>query len=51
MPYCCWIRSNADYVPEYIKKAAFAEYGETLEGAAEGKFGSITKESLMQLMI
>lgn len=24
-----------DYVPEYIKKAAFAEYGETLEGAAE----------------
>ena len=23
------------YVPEYIKKAAFAEYGETLEGAAE----------------
>ena len=24
-----------DYVPEYIKKAAFTEYGETLEGAAE----------------
>lgn len=24
-----------DYVPEYIKKEAFAEYGETLEGAAE----------------
>lgn len=23
------------YVPEYIKKAAFAEFGETLEGAAE----------------
>ena len=23
------------FVPEYIKKAAFAEYGETLEGAAE----------------
>ena len=23
------------YVPEYIKKAAFDEYGETLEGAAE----------------
>ena len=23
------------YVPEHIKKAAFAEYGETLEGAAE----------------
>lgn len=23
------------YVPEYIKKAAYAEYGETLEGAAE----------------
>lgn len=39
-----------DYVPEYIKKAAFAEYGETLEGAAE-QSGSIIKESLMQLMI
>ena len=24
-----------DYVPEHIKKKAFAEYGETLEGAAE----------------
>ena len=23
------------YVPEYIKKTAFDEYGETLEGAAE----------------
>ena len=23
------------FVPEYIKKAAFTEYGETLEGAAE----------------
>ena len=23
------------FVPEHIKKAAFAEYGETLEGAAE----------------
>ena len=23
------------FVPEYIKEAAFAEYGETLEGAAE----------------
>ena len=23
------------FVPEFIKKAAFAEYGETLEGAAE----------------
>ena len=28
-----------DYVPEYIKKAAFAEYGETLEGAAEAICG------------
>ena len=24
-----------DYVPEHIKKAAFEEHGETLEGAAE----------------
>ena len=24
-----------DYIPEHIKEAAFAEYGETLEGAAE----------------
>ena len=24
-----------DYVPEHVKKAAFEEYGETLEGAAE----------------
>ena len=24
-----------NYVPEHIQKAAFAEYGETLEGAAE----------------
>ena len=39
-----------DYVPEYIKKAAFAEYGETLEGAAEA-ICSITKELLMLHMI
>ena len=24
-----------NYVPEHIQKAAFAEYGETLEGAGE----------------
>ena len=26
------------FVPEYIKKAAFTEYGETLEGAAEASW-------------
>ena len=25
-----------NYIPEHIQKKAFAEYGETLEGAADG---------------
>ena len=28
-------RKNHDYIPEHIQKKAFAEFGETLEGAAE----------------
>ena len=31
-----------NYVPEHVQKKAFAEYGETLEGAAEA-FGSSIK--------
>ena len=31
-----------NYVPEHVQKKAFAEYGETLEGAAE-PFGSSIK--------
>ena len=34
-PIVVGLEPMLDYVPEYIKKAAFAEYGETLEGAAE----------------
>lgn len=39
-----------NYVPEHIQKRAFAEYGETLEGAAKPS-GSSTKRSWMLPMI
>ena len=38
------------FVPEYIKKAAFAEYGETLE-VPQKQSGSITRVLWMQFMI
>ena len=38
------------YVPEQVQKKAFAEYGETLEGAAEAICSS-TKRSWIRLMI
>ena len=31
------------YVPEHVQKKAYAEYGETLEGAAEPSGSSIKK--------
>ena len=37
-----------NYIPEQVQKKAFAEYGETLEGAAEG---SSIKKSWTRLMI
>ena len=34
-PICVGLDPMLDYIPEHILKKAFAEYGETLEGAAE----------------
>ena len=34
-PICVGLDPMLSYIPEHIKKAAYAEYGETLEGAAE----------------
>ena len=36
-----------NYVPEHIQKRAFAEYGETLEGAAE----AICSQDLMRISL
>ncbi len=34
-PICVGLDPMLGYIPEHIKRAAYAEYGETLEGAAE----------------
>ena len=34
------------YIPEHIKKAAFSQYGETLEGAAEAVWQFMEKKGL-----
>ena len=34
-PICVGLDPMLNYIPEHILKKAFAEYGETLEGAAE----------------
>ena len=34
------------YIPEHIKKAAFSQYGETLEGAAEAVWQFMERKGL-----
>ena len=34
-PFVVGLDPMLNYVPEHVQKKAFAEYGETLEGAAE----------------
>ena len=34
-PICVGLDPMLNYIPEQVQKKAFAEYGETLEGAAE----------------
>ena len=35
-PICVGLDPMLGYIPEHVKEKAFAEFGETLEGAAEG---------------
>ena len=34
-PICVGLDPMLGYIPEHVKEKAFAEFGETLEGAAE----------------
>ena len=46
-PICVGLDPMLSYIPEHVTKKAFAEFGETLEGAAEPS-GSLIRKSWTQ---
>ncbi len=51
-PICVGLDPNLEFIPEHIKKEAFDEYGETLEGAADAilKFNKGIVDSVSDLI-
>ncbi len=51
-PIVVGLDPNLSYVPEFIRRKAFAEYGETLEGAAEAiwQFNKTIVDSIVDLI-